>query len=216
MPEMNSKRAPISRAPTAFEIGKWRDLLALRQRVNDKMFSLDLRVECLIIRAQFCAENGIPFPFPPPIDLEQRYLKLKKWNADTSAAIDGAQAREYGCYWRNGDFDILDPSQSLGALFIPIAIGLVIIAGCFATLWEIEKGHEEIEREYKKLNSATENFLCKDPNSDTCKKWTVVKAEQKIEEKETFGERLSAGLSKGLSIGVAVVIGLIAFSIWRK
>lgn len=216
MPETSAKRAPISRAPTPFEIGKWRDLLALRQRVNDKMFGLDLQVECFIIRAQFCAANGIPFPFSPPIDLEQRYLKLRKWNNDVNAAIDGAQAKEYGAYWRNGDFDILDPTQTMGALFIPIAIGLVVLAGCFAALWEIEKGHESIAREYKKLNSATENFLCKDPNSDTCKKWTVVKAEQKIEEKETFGERLSAGISKGLSIGVAVVIGLIAFSIWRK
>ena len=216
MPEIISKRAPISRAPTPFEVGKWRDLLDLRQRINDKMFALDLQVECLITRSKFLAENGIALPFAPPVDLEQRYLSLKKFTKDANTAIDGAQSHEYGSFWRNNDFDILDPNQNMNGLFIPIMIGIVVLAGCFATLNEIAKGHEAVYTEYKKLNAATENFLCKDPKSDLCKKWGVVKAEQKIVEKETFGDRLASGLSKGLSIGIAVVIGLIAFSVWRK
>src|SRR4030042_4102353 len=191
MPEFSAKRAPISRAPTPFEIGKWRELLTLRNSVNDKMFSLDLRVECLIARAQFAAENGITLPFSPPVDLEQRYLKLRMDASKAFSAIDGAQNKEFGAYWRNGDFDILEPTQTMGALFIPIAIGVVVLAGCFATLFSISKENEAIEREYKKLNVAAENYLCKDPNSDTCKKWTVVKTQQKIEAKETFGDRLS-------------------------
>jgi len=210
------KRAPINRAPTPLEVSQWRSLLAEQERMNDKIFALDLIVECLTIRVKFCVENGLSLPFADPADLEQRYLKLKQFQGNVNIAIAGARSHEYGAYWRDNDFDIIDPSQQLGALFIPIAIGVVILAGCFATIWQIEKGHKSVTAEYKKLNAATENFLCKDPGSSVCKKWNVVKKEQHIEEKESFGDSLKSGLTKGLTIGVALVAGLIAFTVWRK
>jgi hypothetical protein len=217
MPEKGIvKRAPINRAPTPFEVSKWRSLLAEQERMNDKIFALDLIVECLTIRVKFCVENGLSLPFADPADLEQRYLKLKQFQREVNDAIAGAQSHEYGAYWRDNDFDIMEPSQQMGALFIPIAIGVVILAGCFATIWQIEKGHESVAKEYKKLNAATENFLCKDPGSSVCKKWNVVKKEQHIEEKESFGDSLKSGLTKGLTIGVALLAGLIAFTVWRK
>ena len=217
MPEkVPIQRAPIVRRPTSTEISKWRELLAENERLNDWQFALDLSVECLTIRATFCAQNGLSLPFAPPVELEQRYLKLRKTVQEINAAIAGVQSREYGAYWRNGDFDIIDPSQSMGALFIPVAIGLVILAGCFALQWEMSKANDSIRGEYKKLNAATENFLCKDPNSEICKKWNVVKLEQHIEEKESFGDALKSSVSKGLTIGVAVLAGLIALSVWRK
>jgi hypothetical protein len=217
MPEKGIvKRAPINRAPTPFEVSKWRSLLAEQERMNDKMFSLDLIVECLTIRVKFCMENGLPLPFSDPADLEQRYLKLKQFQRDVNDAIAGAQSHEYGAYWRDNDFDIMEPSQQMGALFIPIAIGVVILAGCFATMWQIEKGHEAVSGEYKKLNSATEKFLCKEPGSALCKQWNVVKKAEHIEEKESFGDSLKSGITKGLTIGVALLAGLIAFSLWRK
>jgi hypothetical protein len=217
MPETAPYRAPISRRPSELEISKWAEVLRARNSLSDKVFALDLSVECLIARAQYATGAGTALPIGNPSELEQRYLALKSTTEKLNAAIDGVQRHEYGAMWRDGDFDILDPSkQQMGALFIPVAFGLLVIAGCLATLYEMGTAADKIHAEYKKLNRAAEDFLCTDTNSDLCKNWKVVKQQNHIEEKESFGDSIKSGLSKGLTIGVALLVGLIALSVWRK
>jgi len=210
------KRAPITRKPTALELEKWHEVLNANERLNDSVLTLDLTVECLITRSKFAAENGLVLPIPDPEKLEERYLKLKKIVSEINQAVFGVQSREYGAAWRNGDFDVIAPDPSLGALFIPIAAGIVILAGLLALQYEMGKASDNMKIEYKKLNSAAENFLCKDPGSELCKKWGVVKAEQKIGEKESVVDSLKSGISSGLKIGAALFVGFVALQMWGR
>lgn len=210
------KRAPISRAPTSFETEKWRECLRLADELADKVFVIDLLSECLIVRAGFAASRGVSLPLVGAELAEQRYLLLKKANDDLQSAFDRVRSLEYGLKWRNNDFDIVESSQSLGVLFIPVILGAaVILAGCFVTLYHLGKESDLIRENYKKLNAAAEATLCKDPDSELCKNWNSVKKEQKIEEKESFVDSLKGSISKGLMIAVALFAGMVALSMWK-
>lgn len=217
MPEIiGTKRAPISRAPTAFEIEKWRECLRLADELADKVFVIDLLSECLIVRAGFAASHGVSLSLAGADVTEQRYLLLKKAVADLQETFARVQSHECGLKWRKNDFDIVETSQSLGVLFIPVIIGAaVILAGCFSALYYLGKESDLIKENYKKLNAAAEATLCKDPDSEICKNWYVLKKEQKIEEKESFVDSLKGSLSKGVMIVVALFVGMVTLSMWK-
>jgi hypothetical protein len=215
MPEKLIKRAPISQAPTKTLVAQWERSLRLMDEVIDKEFAISLLSEALIAKA-ICAQSaGVVLPIDAAL-AEQRYLKLKKSVGEIYQAVSAVRQREYGLRLRDGDFDIIEPQAGMNGLFIPLAVGAVIVAGCFFTLYHLGEDASKLVIEYKKLNKAADSVLCSDPKSDLCKNWNVVKEAQKIEEKESFADSLMGGVSKGLSIGLAVAVGLLALSFIRR
>lgn len=209
-------RVPITTAPTVSQIGKWEECLRLYEQINDRVFAIGLLSECLNARAEYAASNQLTLNLPGALEAEKKRVLLEAGFSQVSKAVLGVQRWEYGLRWRDGDFDILAPSATMGALFIPIAIGALIIAGCFATLYHIGKSSDELLIDYQKLNRAADNALCFNPDSDLCKGWQVVKEQQQITEKESFADSLKGGLSKGITAALAIVGGMLALSLWRK
>lgn len=216
MTETKIKRAPISDVPSRALVAQWDRCLQLMDEVIDKEFAISLLSEALIAKAIYAQSAGVTLPIDAAL-AEQRYLVLRKKASDIYQAVSAVRQKEYGLRLRDGDFDIIAPStQALNGLFIPLAVGAVIVAGCFLTLYHLGEDASKLVIEYKKLNKSADTVLCKDPNSDLCKNWNVVKAAQKIEEKEGFADSLMGGVSKGLTVGLAVAIGMLALSFIRR
>lgn len=216
MPETGIKRAPIKDAPRSDLVARWTECLRLTERLLDIEFAISLQSEALITKALYAQSVGAPLVLPGAENVEQRYLSFKKSLAGLQDAVAHVQTKEYGLKWRDNDFDIIAPSPAMGALFIPLMIGAVIIAGCFATLYHLGESSDKVLQDYKILNKSATETLCKDPNSTLCKGWNAVKTQNNIDEKESFADSLKGGLAKGLTIGLAVVIGLFALSFMRR
>lgn len=211
------KRAPITSRPSAEHARKWSECLRLFSDMEDKTFAIELQHEALLSKSAYAAQAQYTLNLPGAMQAEQQLFDLQNTMYSLRAAFYAVQTKKYGLRWRDGDFDIIaPPEESMGALFIPLMIGAVILAGCFATLYSIGKSSDKLMVDYKVLNKAADSALCSDPNSDLCKGWNVVKTQQHIEEKESFADTLKGGLSKGITIALALVGGLVALSIWRK
>lgn len=209
-------RVPITTAPTAYQAAKWQECLDLYSSIHDKVFAIGLQSECLNARGQYAAANKITLNLPGAIIAEEKRALLESAFSQVSKAILGVERWEYGLRWRDNDFDILSPPATMGALFIPIMVGALILAGCFTTLYHLGKSSDELLVDYQKLNRAADSALCSNPDSDLCKGWQVVKDQQNIVEKESFADSLKGGLSKGITVALALVGVMLALSIWRK
>ncbi len=220
MPEQEpipiSKRAPISTRPDPYQVKKWGECLDLYQQIQDKVFALQLQHEALTAKFLYGQSNQFTLNLPGAQETSNRFMLLKENMIGVQAAFEKVRSHEYGLKWRDGDFDILSPSPSMGALFIPLVVGGLILAGCFASLYHMGKNSDELLVDYQKLNKAADTALCNDPTSDLCKGWQVVKANQKIEEKESFADTLKGGLSKGITAALALVGVSLALSWMRK
>lgn len=211
-----SKRAPISTRPTTEQVRRWGECLALYEQVQDKIFALQLQHETLTAKTLYASQNQFTLNLIGADTTEKRFFLLKENMIRVQQAFEKVRSHEYGLKWRDGDFDIMSPEPSMGALFIPIIVGILILAGCFASLYHMGKNSDELLDDYQKLNQAADSALCKDPSSDLCKGWQIVKENQKIAEKESFADTLKGGLSKGLTVALALVGVSFALSFLRK
>jgi hypothetical protein len=210
------KRAPITSAPTTHQAAKWSECLRLFEQAWDRTFAIELQSEALIAKAVYAQSKSVGLSLPGSADAEQRFLLLKKTMIDLQSAISGVQRGEYGLRWRDNDFDILSPQTAMGALFIPLLVGGLIVAGCLVTLYHLGESSSKLLVDYQKLNKAADSALCSDPNSELCKGWAAVKEVQHIEEKESFADSLKGGLSKGITVALALVGIMLALSIFKR
>jgi hypothetical protein len=210
-------RAPIGAAPTVNLVRRWSDCLALLDAIIDKSFAIDLQSECLNSAAVYAASKQVSLSLPGAIETEKRRGLFRDGVYQFQSAVSRVRSWEYGLRWRDGDFDILSPpEQQIGALFIPLMIGGLILAGCFATAYHLGKNADELLIDYQRLNKAADSALCSNPNSELCKGWQVVKEAEKIPEKMSFAESLKGGISKGITAALALIGGLFALSIFRR
>lgn len=211
-----SKVLPVTSAPTAEQVRKWQQCLELYQEISDKVFAIRLQSECLNEKALFAASYQFTLNLPDAPKTEQRWFLIEESFLNLREAVSRVQSGQYGLKWRDGDFDILSPNPAMGALFIPILIGGLVLAGCFAAEYYLGKQSDEILSAYKVLNKAADKAICSDPTSEMCKNWQVVKAEKHIEEKESFADKISGAASKGLTVALALVGVAIALSIFKR
>ena len=210
-------RAPITSRPSAELVRRWGECVELIDRISDKAFAIDLQSECLNSAALYATSKQVTLSLPGAATTEQRRILLKDSLYKVNLAFYRVRSWEYGLRWRDKDFDIIAPAQqAMGALFIPLAIGALILAGCFATAYHLGKNADELLIDYQRLNRAADSALCSDPNSDLCKGWQVVKEAEKIPEKISFAESLKGGLAKGITAALALIAGLFALSIFRR
>jgi len=202
---------PIKTAPTIRQLNDWQRLNSRLREVENIVYGCRFYRETIAERRNYLNSYGIYLASNPDMKLSV----IEKEFGLLHDAITRANSGEYGARWRDNDFDILLYDAPLGAVFIPVLIGSVVIAGCIALLNKLGKEADETAVAYRSLKKEADNILCKDPSSDMCKNWNIIKEAKQIEVKETFADRLLNVGKTAVNIGLAVVIGVVALSIWR-
>jgi hypothetical protein len=213
-----TNRVKITRAPTAAELSRWQSkVISQFDQLSDRVFSLGLLSDGLIRRSKFATENNITVSLPTAASAEQRYLTLRSDVETMRTALDAVRRGEYGVRARSdGDFDILQPSGQLGLIWIPIALGVVVISGCAAWVYNHFQEVNAVIAQYQQMRNVTESVFCKDHSSPLCKKWEAVKKEENIVEQETFADRVGGAVQTGLQWGVPIVLALLALKFLRS
>lgn len=203
---------------------RWADLEARDRRVDALDFRAGLLLENAIILYQFAEGVGLAVPPEDPA-LERRYLESHSRFIQAHTAIRKIQDRQWGARWNGKDFDAIDPTgggPELGAVFIPIMIGVgvVALAGLVARFVWLEKETTEIGDKYNKLLKTTNDRFCADPTSDTCQSWEEEKLESNYAKNETMSDRIKGAVGavgSGLGKGLMIALPLIAAAfIWRS
>lgn len=209
--ELAMAQIPIKTAPTHRQLADWQRLNARLSEVENVVYGCRFYRETVFERRNYLNSFGIILNANPDMQMSE----LEKEFGILHNAITRANSGEYGARWRDNDFDILLPDAPLGAVFIPVLIGSVVVAGCIALLNKLGKEADETAIAYRALKKEADNIICKDPASDMCKNWNIVKESKKIEVKESFADNLLSVGKTAVNIGLAVVIGVVALSVWR-
>lgn len=108
---------------------------------------------------------------------------------------------------------------------IPLLVyGAVVVAGLVTGAITAVAVCNVMQKRYDvqltELNREAEKDFCADPNSPTCKGWLQIRKDQRLNEKQSYIDKLlgpGAGkmIGAGLGIGALVAIGLIAWSFTR-
>jgi hypothetical protein len=202
---------PIKTAPTIRQLNDWQRLNSRLREVENIVYGCRFYRETIAERRNYLNSYGIYLASNPDMKLSV----IEKEFGLLHDAITRANSGEYGARWRDNDFDIVLPDAPLGAVFIPVLIGSVVIAGCIALLNKLGKEADETASAYRALKKEADSIICKDPESDMCKNWNIVKEAKQIDVKESFADRLLNVGKTAVNIGLAVVIGVVALSVWR-
>jgi len=109
------------------------------------------------------------------------------------------------------------PMSTEGELGIApfVVYGLVIVVGMVTGALTAVKVCNVLQKKYDvqlaQINRAAHKDFCSDPNSSTCKGWLAIKKEERLNEKQSWIDKLlggGAGKALGAGVGLAVAIGL--------
>jgi hypothetical protein len=205
------------RMPTRFEQAKWDKLVRRVDLLGDRV------LVCRLLGANYGAaylwgmERDIDVT--PPADLENRFLAAEKKYNRLLSLVRKVQDNELAVRFRNGDIDIVDPTQNMGA-FLLVAIGAVVLLGAVALAGYLWNELGDCEKELRIINGATDKAFCEEESSETCAEWKKYKIEARIDERKNWADKISTGLGTsiktGAKWGLAVAIPLVvAAFIWR-
>lgn len=199
--------------PSDMALRRWGDVITRMHRTDDKVFRNSLLLQNIIITYQFAKSRGIMLPpFNP--ELETRFLDAQTEFFRLKDAVRRVIDREWGARWTGNDFDIVDPAGQLGAVFIPVLIGIGVVAlvGVISRLIYLESENDDLSEKYNSVLEATDNVLCSDPHSEDCKLWEQEKLESGYRQNKTFADTIKgaaksvgAGLGKGLMFAIPLV-----------
>ena len=99
--------------------------------------------------------------------------------------------------------------------FIPVIVGLVLLAGVISRLIWVERENDDLSDKFNDILHKTDKTLCSDPSSPVCKDWQKTKSEKSYKENETLADTIkqaAASTGRGLGIGLMIAIPLIAWS----
>jgi hypothetical protein len=216
--EIKKPHVTGDRAPTLFELERWRGLLNQldrSQRAHGRAFCL---LSNVAIAAKFLSTRGIVLPyFSAAPGLEQQFLKVSAELEKITDMIRDVEDGTLGARWQGGDFDIIQPPSASGmqGFFIPVIVGLVLLVGVITRLIWVEKENNELSDKFNDILTKTDKTLCSDPSSQVCKDWKKTKSEKSYKENETLADtikRAAASTGEGLGIGLMIAIPLLAWS----
>lgn len=218
------------RPPTSNEIRTWERLKQSVEIYNNRVIATRLRFENIGIVYRFGFPRG--FALPLIADEDKARLEALETNADKliriARAVDdkilGIQLRP------DGDIDILAPpdvpreslqqyqlvsvDDSLGWI-IPIAIGMLALAGVFAIVAHLSQENDKLTSQFNRVLESSNQIICADPNSKNCIDWKQTRQNEGYDRRETVAESLGKAIKvvgKGAGIGLAVAIGIAAIS----
>lgn len=203
----------VERAPTSNELALWDKAEKLKRRAVLKAYMVRLQFANIITAAKVAKKHGLNLNEPELPDLEQRMIVLcgkieglRRDHCDVNGMHLGVSPSVDG-----KDLDIVrPPSMSLGAIWIPIAIGAIVVAGIIARWVQLEIEVQNISDKYSGVLRRADQNLCADPSSKMCKDWKVTKASGGYVKNETLIDSVKSAITKvGSFAGKGVGIGLL-------
>jgi hypothetical protein len=228
MAEFNTDlNIPVSRAPTSRELAKWNEAKQRIDRCYTMAKSAVLLWQNLRIMSNFITQKGIsvaPFNAKELSNLETRFLRAYKEITSIRNLCRQVEDQELGLVWTGADFNVVSPpnrSGNIGGFFIPvIAAAVVLLSGLIGRLVFLEKEVKDVRSGYNEILTKSDNTLCSDPSSKTCKEWKSTKESKQYEEQKSFSDKLKDSIAsvggKGIGIGIVVLAAMFAFSALRK
>jgi len=208
------------RSPTSQEIALWNKAETMKRRAVLYGYMVRLQYSNLIRIAKFAKSNDISINEPDLPALEVRMLSalkaieaLRLDHCDVNGLKLGVSPSANG-----NDLDIVKPpTLSFGAIWIPIAIGVVIVGGIIARWAHLETEVGKISEKYNGVLRRADANLCSDPNSALCKDWEETKLSGGYAKNETLidsvknavtkvGSFAAKGLGAGLLIAIPVLL----------
>lgn len=185
------------------------------QRITAMAYAVRLQYENVKTIASFYRDRGINFPEPEIANTEQRMAtaikaidELRRMHCDVTGQRIGVALSPSG-----NDLDLVEPGSTIGAIWIPIAIGVVVVAGIIARWAYLEKEINTISDHYNGILIRADQSLCADPNSQMCKDWKSTKAKGGYTKRETIVDSVKSAVGKvggyastGLGVGLAIAI----------
>lgn len=213
------RRPLLDRPPTSAELAKWRTVEARTRDLDGRIFCASLLFQNLVIMSRFATAHGIT---PPTPDAARLYALIEGFEK-VKEAVRRIEDREWGARWNGEDFDAVDPagSSTLGGLFIPVLIGVGVVAlgGIIARLAYLEKETADLVPKYNAIIDRTDKAFCADPTSQTCQDWQQEKIDSGYEKNKSFADSVKGAIStvgSGLGKGLLIALPLVAFAIfWR-
>ncbi|MDD5347802.1 MAG: hypothetical protein PHT59_04225 [Candidatus Omnitrophica bacterium] len=218
--ETARKMAPIDAPPSSAARMAWDRAVNRARDLDSQVFGNGLRLAALGFTFAFAARSGVALPSLSP-DLEVRFAKLQADNEELKNAVRKVEDREWGARWNGRDFDIVIPQAGLSGIFIPIAIGvgIVALAGLITRLAYLEDQNKEISRQFNALLDSTDETLCSDPSSPACVNWQIERKASGYEKQRSFADSISSAASTvgaGLGKGLMIALPLVALAIFWK
>jgi hypothetical protein len=214
----------VERSPTLSEINLWNKAEKLRDRCVLWSYLLRLQYSNIVKTAKF-AVNKIEFSEDELPSLENRMKaslvdieNLRRIHCEVNGMNLGVSPNE------KNDLDIVQPApMTIGALWVPVAIGSVIIVGIIARWAYLEKEVKEISDKFNGILRRADQSLCSDPKSPMCQSWKTTKANGGYTKNETLIDSIKHSISgigssaaTGIGFGLAVAVILFAISNLRR
>lgn len=231
----------LEREATSDEIEVWNQLEKRAENVRAVSHMCVLQVANMGLVNAYMKQSKTSMEVPEGPALYDRYLAARNEIKELSAAMFGVDMSVLAVQFRDGDIDIVkpgpfvkkpkvevqigpaEPIDGLGAIWLPIAIGAVVVAGIIARWAYLEKEVNDISDQFNGILKRADDHLCQDPSSPMCKNWEVTKENGGYYERETVIDSIKNAvkktgtvLKKGLGIGAVLALPLLALFLMPK
>lgn len=213
----------IERSPTVSELSSWNEAGKISDRVLLVSHICDLTLMNIGLASDFCLQKNISLPgFDKSI--LNRYTSIRKEIYSIRESMRQVEDNVYACQFSHGDIDIVDPpNQAMGAIWIPIAIGALIVGGIIARWVQLERETGELSDQFNGVLKRADDHLCADPSSEACIDWETAKAKGGYYKRETVIGNIKDAIKgtgkavkTGLGIGALAVIPILAFALMKR
>lgn len=196
------------RPPTSHELALWDRAEQIMKRCVMRGYATRLKHAQILSAAKHAAKYGVTINIPEMADLENRMNmalsqleSLRRLHCDVNGLQLGVQLSADG-----KDLDIVSPApMSMGAIWIPIAIGAVVLVGIIARWVHLESEVQDISNKYNGVISRADMALCDDPNSAMCQDWNNSKQVGDYYKRQTLLDKVESAVT---SVGKAAKSGL--------
>lgn len=211
---------PVERAPTGAEKRLWEKAERLAKRTMLIAQMSRIQFVNIVNTYKWASDNGIMLDSGELPELENRMNNaldqidfLQRAQGDVNRWKLGVSPSATG-----NDLDIVSPSEiSLSGVWIPIAVGAVVVSGIIARWAYLEKEVQKISDRYNGILHWSDMYICSNPKSKKCIEWREHKTQGGYQKNETILDSIKSsiksvggGLSKGFGIGLAILIPILA------
>jgi hypothetical protein len=208
---------------TPIENRTWDQWCDSVKKYDRAVLANELRAANLDLSYRFARENSIPLAWLSTVDVHN--LETHRRNADRfKDIVNHVHSRRFGLRFRGtGDFDVLALAgtkaeaiqqyrpETLGAAFIPILIGVLVVAAAVALIRYLQGENEVLGQKLDRAVRDADSKFCKDPNSPICKTWLERKKIEGYDKRQSAIDSLietvksgAAGLAKAVAIGIGI------------
>jgi len=206
---------------TGKALSLWRQAQDLRHKIDSMIFVLDRQNKMAAMAWGFA--QGMTISVTSPKSLEDELIELKNTWQPIRNAMNQVDDNVYGIQESDGDIDIVQPSNEMGAIVLAI-VGIVVVAGLVATCVAMYRHSREVNKKYNRLRIATDNVFCENPDSEQCTKWIRYKKESGYDLEENLvdtairqvGSAVATGAKFGIGAGIAILAIALAMSMRKK